>query len=266
MEGMAPGQYLPMESAIHRLDPRAKFISAVFLMMAALTSGWAGMGVTALCITAGIILSRIPAGVLGMQIKSLRLIIIITILFQILFTPGNVLYSAGPIQITIQGLTAGLDLLARLVLVIFTGIILTSTTSSFSLAAGMEILFKPLNRLGIPVHELVMAVTIAIRFVPVVFEEAGMIVNAQISRGAAFNGPGLARRAGAVVSLMVPLLTGALRRSDELATAMEARCYSGGAGRTRMNVLAITTGDIICMLFSGVTLAAAVILRMTLAL
>lgn len=266
MEGMAPGQYLPMESAIHRLDPRAKFISAVFIMTSALTSGWAGMGVTTLCITAGIILSRIPAGVLGMQIKSLRLIIIVTVLFQILFTPGNVLYSAGPLQITIQGLTAGFDLFARLVLVIFTGIILTSTTSSFSLAAGMEILLKPLNRLGMPVHEIVMAVTIAIRFVPVVFEEAAMIVNAQISRGAGFSGPGLARRAGAVVSLMVPLLTGALRRSDELATAMEARCYRGGAGRTRMNVLTITTGDIMCMLFSGFTLAAALILRMTLAL
>ncbi len=264
MEGMAPGQYLPMESAIHRLDPRAKFISAVFVMTTALISGWAGMGVTALCITAGIVLSRIPIGVLGMQLRSLRFIIIITFLFQIFFTPGEILYIAGPVQITVQGLAAGFDLLTRLILVIFTGIILTSTTSSFSLAAGMEILFKPLSRLGIPVHEIVMAITIAIRFVPVVFEEAGMIVNAQISRGAGFNGPGLARRARALVSMMVPLLAGALRRSDELATAMEARCYRGGIGRTRMKMLTITPGDIMCMLFSGFTLAVAVILRITL--
>jgi energy-coupling factor transport system permease protein len=152
--------------------------------------------------------------------------------------------------------------LIRLVLVISAGIIMAATTSPLKLAAGMELLLKPLGKLGIPVYEIVMAITIAVSFVPFIFEEARTIMSAQLSRGAGFYGPGLARRAGAVVSLMVPLLTGALRRSDELATAMEARCYRGGGGRTRMNPLRFSSADIICLLLSGITLAAVVLQRL----
>ncbi|MFZ5648789.1 MAG: energy-coupling factor transporter transmembrane component T family protein [Bacillota bacterium] len=263
---MTLGQYLPVQSAIHRLDPRSKFVSAVFVIVAALTAGWAVLGAVALITVAGAYFSRIPPGVLWQQVKSLRFIIIITFLLQVILTPGDVIPAAGPLRITAQGLDAGLELLIRLLLVIFAGIILTATTSSLKLAAGMEVLFSPLGRLGIPVHEMVMAITISIRFIPVILEEARVIMNAQASRGAGFYGPGLARRAGAIVSLMVPLLTGAFRRSDELATAMEARCYRGGTGRTRMNVLSLSKGDVICMTASGITLVAAVLERMALIL
>lgn len=261
MEGIALGQYLPVQSAIHRLDPRSKFISALFIITAALTAGWAGLGAAALAAGAGVYFSRIPAGVLLKQIKSIWFIILVTFLMQVLLTPGEILYAAGSFSITAQGLYAGLDLMTRLLVIISAGIILTATTSSLSLAAGMEALLSPLGRLGIPVHEVVMAVTIAVRFVPVILEEAGVIMSAQASRGAGFYGPGLSKRAGALISLMVPLLAGAFRRSEELATAMEARCYRGGDGRTRMNVLSLSAGDAACMAVSGIVMAAAVIER-----
>ncbi|MFZ5634496.1 MAG: energy-coupling factor transporter transmembrane component T family protein [Bacillota bacterium] len=245
---------MPIQSAIHRLDPRTKILSALFIMLAVLVAGWAGMALAALLAGAGILLARITPQVLWRQTRSLGLIIVITVLLQALFTPGDVLYRAGPVQVSAQGLTAGIDLLARLVLIISAGLILTATTSTLSLAAGMEALLKPLGRLGLPVHEIVMAVTIAVRFVPVIFEEARVIAGAQISRGAGFRGPGL-------ISLMVPLLVGAFRRSEELATAMEARCYRGGAGRTRMNELRFSGTDIMCMLLCGIAPVAAVLLR-----
>lgn len=261
MDGVTLGQYLPLQSAIHRLDPRSKFLSSVFVILTALTAGWAGLMAAALLTGAGFYISRIPPRVLWLQLKSLRFIIIITFLLKALLTPGDTIFAAGLFIITEQGLAEGLELLTRLLVVISAGIILTATTSSLSLAAGMEVIFKPLGRVGIPVHEIVMAITIAVRFVPVILEEARAIMNAQASRGAGFYGPGLTKRAGAMVSLVVPLLTGAFRRSEELATAMEARCYRGGAGRTRMNVLAFGTGDVVCMAVSAIILAAAVFER-----
>lgn len=260
LESIWLGQYLPVESPVHRLDPRTKILSALLAMLAALTGGPAGLALTALLAGAGIILARITPALFWRQMRPLGVIIAITVLLQVIFTPGSDL-TAGSARISAQGLLAGLELLVRLVIIITVGIILTATTSTLSLAAGMEALLKPLGRLGLPVHEVVMAVTIAVRFVPVIFEEARTIMSAQISRGAGFYGPGLARRSAAVISLMVPLLVGAFRRSDELATAMEARCYRGGAGRTRMNPLNFSTNDLACMSLCGATLAAALALR-----
>jgi len=261
LEGIWLGQYLPVESPVHRLDPRTKILSALLVMLAALTGGPAGLALTVVLAGSGIILARITPALFWRQLRPLGVIIAITVLLQVIFTPGSNLPGEGPVRVSAQGLLAGLELMTRLVLIISVGITLTATTSALSLAAGMEALLKPLGRLGLPVHEVVMAVTIAVRFVPVIFEEARTIMSAQISRGAGFYGPGLARRSAAIISLMVPLLVGAFRRSDELATAMEARCYRGGAGRTRMNPLKFSTADLACMLICGATLAAALALR-----
>lgn len=260
---MELGQYLPVDSMVHRLDPRTKILSALFAITAVLASGWAGLAASAALAGAGMALGRVTLPVLWRQARSLGFIIMITVLLQVLFTPGNELFRAGPVHISGRGLLAGLDLAARLVLITALGIVLTSTTSTLRLAAGLEELLKPLARLGVPVHEVVMAVTVAVRFVPVIFEEAGTIMNAQISRGAGFGGPGPARRATAFISLMVPLLVAALRRSEELATAMEARCYQGGR-RTRMNALKFSTGDAVCMFFCVFVLACALASRGTL--
>ncbi|MHB8916751.1 MAG: energy-coupling factor transporter transmembrane component T family protein [Desulfocucumaceae bacterium] len=260
---MELGQYLPVDSMVHRLDPRTKILSALLAITAVLASGWAGLAASAVLAGAGLTLGRVTLPVLWRQARSLGFIIVVTVLLQVLFTPGNELLRAGPVHISVRGLLAGLDLAARLVLIIALGIVLTSTTSTLRLAAGLEELLKPLARLGVPVHEVVMAVTVAVRFVPVIFEEARTIMNAQVSRGAGFGGPGLARRATAFISLMVPLLVAALRRSEELATAMEARCYQGGR-RTRMNVLKFSTGDAVCMLFCLFVLTCALVFRGTL--
>ncbi len=261
MEGIMLGQYLPVESYVHRLDPRTKILSALLVVLAVLAAGWAGLAVTALTVGAGIVLARISPRVLWRQVRALIPVMAFTVLLQLLFTPGQELFGAGPVRVSIQGLLAGLDLLVRMILIISAGIILTSTTSTLSLAAGLEAILGPLGRLGVPVHGVVMALTIAVRFVPVIFEEAGTILSAQISRGAGFYGPGLARRAAAAVSLMVPLLVGAFRRSEELATAMEARCYRAAAGRSRMHPLKFSASDPACILLCGLTLAAALALR-----
>lgn len=261
MEGIMPGQYLPGDSAFHRLDPRTKIIAGLGAMLAALAANGAGLAVTAGLVGAGLAVSRITLPVLWRQVRALVLIITVTVLIQTFLTPGEALLEAGPVRVSAGGLLAGLDLLARLVLIIAAGIVLTSTTSTLSLAAGMESLLGPLGRLGVPVHEAVMAVTIAVGFVPVVFEEAATIMRAQISRGAGFYGPGPARRVKAVVSLMVPLLVGAFRRCEELATAMEARCYRGGSGRTRMRPLKFSASDLACLLLCGAGLAVVLALR-----
>lgn len=264
MEGIALGQYLPVESSIHRLDPRTKLLSAFLLMAAIIAGGRTGMALGGLITVSGIIAARIPLNVLWRQVRLLGLIILVSVLLQAILTPGDVLIEAGPVKMTVQGLESASDLFVRIVLIVFNGIILTSTTTSLSLSSGMEFFLKPLGRLGVPVAEIVMAVSIAIRFIPVITEEAQIIISAQVSRGVGFHGPGPGRRARAVVSLMVPLLTGAIRRSDDLATAMEARCYQGGAGRTSMHNMAFTRVDIICLLLSGTSLVAAVITRVAL--
>jgi len=260
------GQYLPVESAIHRLDPRSKLLSTFLLMAAVMAGGWAGMAIGGLIISAGVIAARLPLGVLWRQVRLLGLIMLASVLFQILFTPGDIVFGAGPVKVTVQGLESGITLLIKILLIVLAGIILTSTTTTLRLASGIELLLKPLGRLGIPVHEIVMAMSIAIRFIPVITEEAQDIINAQVSRGVAFYGPGLGKRARAVVSLLVPLLTGVLRRSDDLATAMEARCYRGGAGRTRMHAMVFGRADVMCLLLTGTSLVAAVLLRVTLGL
>lgn len=254
------GQYLPVESTVHRLDPRAKLLSALSAMLAVLLADWPGLALTALLAGAGLWQARVGLPLIWGQVRSLALIMAITFILQALFTPGEILFAAGPLTVTRQGLVSGLDLVARLILIIFFGLILTATTTTLNLAAGLESLLKPLGRLRLPVHGVVMAVTIAARFVPVIFDEARAIYEAQISRGAGFHGRGPAGRMAALVSLLVPLLVGAMRRSEELATAMEARCYSG-IGRTRLKALAFTAGDAVCLALCGLAPVMVVLLR-----
>lgn len=253
MEGTL-GYYLPIESKVHRLDPRTKLISSIFLILTIFTAGWSGIFFATMLVIVGIISARIPRSIFWKQVKLFWLIIVFTVFFQVLFTPGDIIYEWRYIHITSQGVMAGLELMMRLLLAISVAIILTATTTTLSLASGLENLLKPLKKLGVPVTEIIMAITIAVRFVPVIFEEAKVIINAQISRGAGFHGPGLVKRFRALISIMVPLLASALRRSDDLGTAMEARCYQGGANRTSMRELVFSFTDVAYLLISGATL------------
>lgn len=260
MEGTF-GYYLPIESAMHRLDPRTKIISSVFVMLTIFTAGWAGMFFATLLVSAGIISARIPLSIFLKQVKLFWLIIVFTVLFQVLLTPGDIIYEWRYLHISSQGVMAGLELMMRLVLAISVAIILTTTTTTLSLASGLEALLKPLRKLGVPVSEIIMAITIAVRFVPVIFEETRVIIIAQMARGAGFHGPGLVKRFSALISIMVPLLTSAFRRSEDLAMAMEARCYQGGAYRTSMRELVFSFTDVACLLISGATLVITLVLQ-----
>ncbi|MFZ5597020.1 MAG: energy-coupling factor transporter transmembrane component T family protein [Bacillota bacterium] len=264
MEGALLGQFLPVDSVIHRLDPRSKFISALFITLAVLIPGWLGMTLAAPVVCAGVVLSGITPLFLWKQVKSFWFILALTVLFQVFSTAGDALYRVGPVYITSRGLWAGLELLVRLVLVIMAGTVLMATTTALNLAAGIERLLKPVSRLGIPVNEIVLAVTIAIGFVPVILEEARIILSSQFSRGAGFYGRGPAEKARSVFNLMIPLLAGTLRRSEDLATAMEARCYRGGTGRTSVNVLALSYRDAICILICGLPLILAAAIQVAL--
>jgi len=262
VESSVLGQYLSVESEIHRLDPRSKLISSVFLMVSAVLGGWAVLVLNAVIVCTGLLIGRMNFNILWLQLKPLWLIAAITGLLQILMTPGEALFQAGPLIISKTGLLAGLELFFRLTVFILIGVLLTATTSALSLASGLEKLFRPLGKIGLPVDDIIMAAVIAVRFIPVIFEEARIIAGAQVSRGAGFYGSSPAKRGIAVIALLVPLLAGTLRRSGDLATAMEARCYRGNASRTRLKNLVFSAGDVICLLVTGITPVATAVTRM----
>lgn len=256
------GQYFPGNSILHRLDPRTKiiclmlFITGVFVAKSYLAYAIL-TGVTFLLIT----LSAVPLRLVVKSLKPLWVIMLITLLIHLLTTPGNVVYSIGVVVITREGIEQGVTMTARLVLLIAMSSLLTFTTSPISLTDGVESLLRPFKRLGVPAHEMAMMMTIALRFIPILLEETERIMKAQMSRGADFSHGNLVRRAKNLIPLLVPLFISAFRRADELATAMEARCYQGGDNRTRMKILRVSTGDWIALLAAAGLIVMLAVLR-----
>jgi energy-coupling factor transport system permease protein len=256
------GQYFPGESVIHLLDPRSKilvtilFISSIFLA----DSYWAYLVLAAF--TAGtVILSKIPAPLVLRSLKPLWIIIVITVLIHFFTTPGTVLWSWNFLTVTREGVHQGLLMAARLVFLIAFSSLLTFTTSPIALTDGIERLLRPFRKIGLPAHELAMMMTIALRFIPTLLEETDRIMKAQMARGANFGSGNILRRAQSLVPLLVPLFISAFRRADDLATAMEARCYRGGDNRTRLKQLTFATRDFIAFLAAAVLIMILVILR-----
>lgn len=238
------GQYLPLESPIHRLDPRAKLLSVTALVTVLFfVRGFLGYGLVALFLGLAIVLSRISLLYLIRGLRPLWLIIAITLALHLFMTEGRVLAYLGPLKITYEGLFRGLLMTTRLVLLIALTSLLTLSTSPIALTDGIESLLKPFRRFGVPAHELAMMMTIALRFIPTLLEEADKIMKAQMARGADFESGHLMQRAKNLIPLLVPLFVGAFRRADELATAMEARCYRGGEGRTKFRPLVMGRTD-----------------------
>ncbi|MHB8171499.1 MAG: energy-coupling factor transporter transmembrane component T family protein [Thermincolia bacterium] len=238
------GQYYPISSPLHNLDPRTKIVG-LFLYMTSLfmiKPGWGYMVATVL-VLALVFLSKVP---IAMVLRSLRPIVIIlgfSALAHLFFTTGRVWLEWGPLQITYEGAQLALYMLVRLVLLVMVASLLTYTTTPLDLTDGLETLMGPLAKVGIPAHELAMMVVIAIRFVPTLLDEADKIMKAQMARGARFDKGGLVTRVKSLVPLLVPLFVSSFRRADDLAIAMEARCYRGGQGRTRMKVLVMVARD-----------------------
>ena len=241
---MTLGQYYPGNSFLHKMDPRAKilctmiFICAIFLA----NNPWSYLVVTlftALCIS----LSGVPFRLIVKAVKPLWVILVFTLVIHLLTTPGTEIFRFGPVKITEEGVGNGVFMTLRLVFLIAFSSLLTYTTSPIVLTDGIEALLMPFRRFGVPAHELAMMMTIALRFIPTLLEETDRIMKAQSSRGADFTAGNIWQKAKSMVPLLVPLFISAFRRADDLATAMEARCYRGGEGRTKMHRLVYTGND-----------------------
>ncbi|MDD6383209.1 MAG: energy-coupling factor transporter transmembrane component T [Selenomonadaceae bacterium] len=245
------GQFFPGDSLLHRLDPRTKIILLFFFLVAIFAvSSAASYALLAGMTFALILVSRVPLRMMLRSVKPLWWIILFTFLIHLFSTPGEELAKIWIFTVTWQGLAQGFLVCLRLVLLILLSSLLTFTTSPLKLTDAMERLLSPLRRFGVPAHELAMMMTIALRFVPTLIEETDRIMKAQQSRGADFSEGSILNRLKALVPILVPLFLSAFRRADELAMAMEARCYRGGEGRTQMKALQVTGIDYIACLFS----------------
>ncbi len=254
------GQYVPAESIIHELDPRTK-IGAVTLLIVALflVNSFTGYGLITGFLGVAILLSGLPVRFVMRSIRPLVVIIIFTFILNIFMTPGKTLLLLGPLQVTDNGLYRGTFMSIRLVLLILATSLLTLTTSPIRLTDGVERILAPFKRVGVPAHELAMMMTIALRFIPTLLEETDRIMKAQMARGADFESGNLVGRAKNLVPLLVPLFISAFRRADELATAMEARCYRGDEGRTKLTQLVVRRVDVVALLATVAFLTGTVI-------
>lgn len=257
------GQYFPGNSPIHLLDPRTKLILLILYIVALFTAAaWVSYGVVFVVLATVIWISKIPLKSILRGMKPLVFILIFTGILNLLFTGGEkVLVSFWKITITLEGLERAFFMVIRILMLITGTFLLTYTTSPIALTDGLEALMNPLKKLRLPVHELSMMMCIALRFIPTLIEETDKIISAQKARGADFESGNLIRRVKALVPILVPLFISAFRRADELATAMECRCYQGGEGRTKMKLLRYKLRDIKAFVAGALLLAAVIILR-----
>ena len=243
------GQYYPGNSFIHKLDPRTKILATMFFIVAVfLASAPLSYAVLLGFVFFVILLSRLPVLLVVKSIKPLWIIIILTMLIHMFTAGGTTIWQYKGISITQEGLNMGIKMSLRLILLLMISSILTFTTSPIVLTDGIEALLNPFKPLGVPAHELAMMMTIALRFIPTLLEETERIMKAQQARGADFSSGGIVTRAKNMLPILIPLFISAFRRADELATAMEARCYRGGEGRTRMHELKYEIRDSIAAL------------------
>ena len=256
------GQYFPGNTAAHKLDPRTKILLVVLYITALFTAkSFLAYGLMALVLAACVRVSRVGLKALVKGLKPVLFIIIFTGILNLFFTPGEgVLWAWGPLQITTSGLRNAAFMVLRIMLLIMGTFLITYTTSPISLTDGLERLLNGLKRFRVPVHELTMIMSIALRFIPTLIEETDKIMSAQKARGADFESGNLVQKAKALIPILVPLFISAFRRADELATAMECRCYHGGQGRTKLHVLKYQGRDYIALAIGAVILAGVIAL------
>ena len=257
------GQYFPGKSPIHLLDPRTKLILLVVYIVALfMAGGWISYALLFLVLAAVIKISTIPVKSIVKGMKPLVMILVFTGVLNLFFIQdGEVLVDLGFASITTGGLTRAIFMTVRILMLITCTFLLTYTTSPISLTDGLESLLNPLNKIKVPVHELSMMMCIALRFIPTLIEETDKIMSAQKARGADFENGSILDRAKALIPILVPLFIGAFRRADELATAMECRCYQGGEGRTKMKLLRYSRWDFNAFFIGAALVAATVALR-----
>jgi len=238
------GQYYQTESLIHRLDPRVKLVATlVYILSLFLTEEPLGYGIALLFLILVIRLSKVPFQFMVRGMKSILFLLLLTVAFNLFLTPGEPLVTLWKLTITKQGLKVAVLMAVRLTFLIIGSSVMTLTTTPNNLTDGMEKMLSPLKVFRVPVHEVAMMMSIALRFIPILLEETDKIMKAQIARGADFESGNLMKKAKAMVPLLVPLFISAFRRANDLAMAMEARCYRGGEGRTKMKPLVYKRWD-----------------------
>lgn len=233
------GQYYQAESIIHRLDPRVKLLTTlVYIISLFVADSAVGYGIATVFLVAAIMLSKVPVGYVLKGLKSIVFVLAFSGIFIILFTKGeNVLARFWIFTISEEGILSAIKMVYRLTLLLVGSSIMTLTTTPTDIADGLEKAFSPLNYIRVPVHEMAMMISIAFRFIPILIEETDKIMKAQIARGADFDTGGIIKKAKGLIPLLVPLIISSIKRAMDLATAMEARCYRGGEGRTKMKPL-----------------------------
>ncbi|MBR5491203.1 MAG: energy-coupling factor transporter transmembrane protein EcfT [Oscillospiraceae bacterium] len=256
------GQYFPGSSIVHRLDPRTKIIWLVGYIVALflVNNPW-GYGLMAAILISFTAIARISAKAMLKGMKPLIFIVVFTCLINLFYGTGEPIWEFWIFSITVNGIRTAIFMALRIMLLVCGTFLLTYTTSPLQLTDGLEKLLSPLKKIKVPVHELSMMMSIALRFIPTLIEETDKIMSAQKARGASFDTGKLTERAKALIPMLVPLFVSAFRRADELATAMECRCYQGGEGRTRMKELKFSSRDAIALLCCAIIIAAVCVLR-----
>ncbi len=243
------GQYYPSHSVLHRLDPRTKIMGTVFFIISLFVGNSVlTYGVATLFLAIMIKISKVPLKFILKGLKPIIILLLFSVVINMLFTPGEAIVSIGFLNITKEGIQLAVFLAIRLVYLVIGSSLMTFTTTPTALTDGLERLFQFLKVVKVPVHEVAMMMAIALRFIPILTEELDKIMKAQAARGADFNRGTLKEKVHGLIPIMVPLFIAAIRRSNDLAMAMEARCYHGGEGRTRMKPLIYEKRDYISYL------------------
>lgn len=254
------GQYYPADSVLHKLDPRLKIIGTfLYIISLFLVRDLPGYAVACVFLVSMIVLSHVPFKFMVRGLRGILFLLLFTSVFNIFFTPGEILMSIGKLNITREGLRVGARVVIRLVFLVIGSSLMTLTTTPNRLTDGLERVLKPLKRLKLPVHEVAMMISIALGFIPILVEELDKIMKAQSARGADLESKKLSVRVKSMIPILVPLFVSAFRRAGDLATAMEARCYHGGEGRTKFKPLRYVKRDYIAFLILFIYLAAVIL-------
>lgn len=250
------GQYYPGESVIHRLDARTKIIATLlYLVSLFVVKNFVGFAVAALGLLAVIAASRVPLKFILRGLTAVFLIIAFTVILNLFMVDGRVLWQWKFLKITVEGVERAAFMGTRLILLIIGSSVMTLTTKPIELTDGLEKLLKPFSKIGLPSHEIALMMTIALRFIPTLMEETDKIIKAQQARGADFESGNILQRAKSLIPILIPLFVSSFRIAHDLALAMEARCYRGGGGRTRMNEIHFRRGDAVAAVLLLIFLA-----------
>ncbi len=257
------GQYYPVKSPVHSLDARVKILAVlVYIVTLFLIDSFIGYGVVALILGSVIAASKVPLKFMLKGIKGIVIILVFTAVINVFSTKGdNIIFSIGVFTATVEGVILATKMVIRLIMLIVGSSLLTLTTSPIELTDGIEYILKPFKKIGVPSHEIAMMMSIALTFIPTLLDETDKIMKAQQARGADFETGNIIQRAKSLIPILVPLFVSAFRRADELAMAMEARCYHGDVNRTRMNEMKLSTKDILALVAVVIYIALIIVLR-----